>query len=62
MVKKDRIINKENFGSTSIVALFDDLDMEDKSRLEAHNIGVSQIPLQKLFIYLTENSLGKEAL
>lgn len=61
IIKNKNIINKEEFGSSSIIALFDQLSSEEKSFLKNNGIEISGIPLQKLFVYLTENN-EKEAL
>ena len=61
IIKNKNIINKEEFGSSSIIALFDQLSDEEKSSLKNKGIEISGIPLQKLFVYLTEKN-EKEAL
>ncbi len=54
IIEGKQVINKENFGSSTIVALFDDLTEDEKQQLKNKNIDISNIPLQKLFVYLTE--------
>lgn len=56
------IIHKEEFGSSVIVGIFDELSREEKTVLKEKNVEISNIPLQKLFVYLTEGSLQKEVL
>ena len=56
------IIHKEEFGSSIIIGLYDSLTNEEKAELKNKNVEISNIPLQKLFIYLTENSQLKEAI
>ncbi len=62
VIDRDKIIHREKFGNTVIIALFDELDNGTKEDLRGKNIEISPIPLQKLFIYLTENHLSKEAM
>ncbi len=54
-IKDKRVISKEEFGSTSIIGVFDNLSREEKSNLKEKGIDISPIPLQKLFVLLTEN-------
>lgn len=54
LIKDKNIIYKEEFGTSIIVGIFGDLTKEEKTELKAKNIEISSIPLQKLFIYLTE--------
>ncbi len=54
IIEDKQIINKENFGSSSIIALFDELSENMKKELKDNNVEISNIPLQKLFVYLTE--------
>lgn len=55
VIKDKKLIFKEEFGPSVIVGIFGDLKIEEKERLKDSNIDISPIPLQKLFIYLTEN-------
>lgn len=59
IIKDKNIIHKEEFGISLIVALFDDLTNEERLKLKQNNVEISPIPLQRLFIYLTENSYIK---
>ncbi|NLC02876.1 MAG: ABC transporter ATP-binding protein [Tissierellia bacterium] len=54
LVKGKEIIFKEGFGPSVIIGVFGDLTKEEKEVLKEKNIDISPIPLQKLFIYLTE--------
>lgn len=56
--RNKNVIHKEEFGSSLIVGLFDDLTDQEKITLRTNNIEISSIPLQKLFVYLTENLQG----
>lgn len=55
VIRNKNIIHREEFGNSIIIGIFDDLDEKEKSMLKENNVEISQIPLQKLFIYLTEN-------
>lgn len=59
-IKGKNIIHKEEFGASAVVGLFDQLDGEEKSLLRSRNVEISAMPLQKLFVYLTENNSQKE--
>lgn len=62
IIDKRKIIHKDKFGGTAIIALFDELSSESKNKLKENKVEISSIPLQKLFIYLTENYFEKEAI
>lgn len=62
IIKNKNIIHKEEFGSSVIFGLFDDLSTEEKSQLKDKNVEISNIPLQKLFVYLTESPQSKEVI
>lgn len=62
IIKDKKIIHKEEFGSSTIFGIFGNLTNEEKLGLKANNVDISSIPLQKLFIYLTENSYVKGAM
>lgn len=55
IIENKNIIHREEFGNSIILGIFDDLDEKEKSLLRENNVEISHIPLQKLFIYLTEN-------
>lgn len=56
LVKDNKIIHKEAFGGTTIAGILGELSSEQRNSLIANNIEISTMPLQKLFIYLTEES------
>ena len=56
IIRNKKVINKEDFGSSSIIALFDELSEDEKISLGHNNVDISNIPLQKLFIHLTETN------
>ena len=55
IVEGMNIIHRDEFGEKLILSIFDDLSMEDRSRLKENDVDIATIPLQKLFIYLTED-------
>ena len=57
IVKNKRILYKEELGSTKIVGIYEKLSENEKREIKSRNIEISNIPLQKLFVYLTENIL-----
>lgn len=59
-IKDKKIIHKEEFGSTKIVGIYGTLSDQEIKNIKQNNIGVSNIPLQKLFIYLTEDIMKEE--
>lgn len=54
ILKEKNIIHKEDFGTTTIIGVFDELSAEEKKELKANGVDISPIPLQRLFILLTE--------
>lgn len=62
IIKDKNIIHEEEFGSTSILGIFDNLTEEEKLLLKNKGVEISSIPLQKLFVYLTEKHMEKEAI
>ena len=54
IIKEKNIIHKEEFGTTTIIGIFDDLSKSEKDILKENGIDISGIPLQKLFVLLTE--------
>ena len=60
LIKNKNIINKEEFGTTTILSVFDDFSKEEKDRLKENGIDISGIPLQKLFVLLTQNDNTRE--
>lgn len=59
-VKGKRVIHREEFGSTKIVGIYGSLSDQEIKSIKQNNIEVSNIPLQKLFIYLTEDIMKEE--
>ncbi len=55
-----RIIHEDKIGGASIIAIFDTLSEEQYEKLKENHIEVSQLPLQKLFVYLTAEKEGEE--
>jgi ABC-2 type transport system ATP-binding protein len=53
-LKNKKVIKKELFGGTSIVGVLGEFGREELDELRKNNIEISPMPLQKLFIYLTE--------
>ncbi|MFA5535776.1 MAG: ABC transporter ATP-binding protein [Bacillota bacterium] len=56
IIKEKRIIHRETFGATKIVGIYGYLTAEEKQYLKAQGVELSNIPLQKLFVYLTEGN------
>lgn len=56
-----QVIYQETLGNTKIVGIYEEVSDKEKQGIKAQNIEISSIPLQKLFIYLTEN-MFKEAI
>lgn len=56
LIKDKKIIHKESFGATSIFGVMGEFTEEELNNLKNNNIEISSIPLQKLFIYLTEQT------
>lgn len=60
LLENKRIIHRQEFGSTSLIGIFDELNDDEKLELKKNNIEISKIPLQKLFVYLTDNKEGED--
>lgn len=60
IIKGKNIISKEEFGTINIVGIFDHLSNEEKGDLKENAVDISAIPLQKLFVLLTEKENIKE--
>lgn len=58
-IKDKEIIHSEEFGNTKILAIYGELTDSERREMKDNNIEISSIPLQKLFIYLTENIVGE---
>ena len=59
LIKNKRIIHREEFGAMSLIAIFGQLSEDEKLELKKDNIEISKIPLQKLFVYLTDSKEGE---
>lgn len=60
VLKDKKIISREEFGTITIVGIFDDLSKEEKDILKENGVDISSIPLQRLFVLLTEKEFIKE--
>lgn len=54
LIKDKKIIHKESFGATSILGVWGSFTDKEQQLLRENNLEISPMPLQKLFIYLTE--------
>lgn len=59
VIKDKKVIHSEEFGSTKIIGIYGELTEDEIKVIKSKNIEISNIPLQKLFIFLTEN-ISKE--
>lgn len=60
VIKDKKVIYKEKFASKIIVGIYGYLKDDEKDYIRLNNIEITSIPLQKLFVYLTENDLKGE--
>ena len=60
IIKDKKVIHSEDFGNTKIIGLYGELSQEEIQELKKNNVDISNIPLQKLFVYLTENIVKEE--
>lgn len=58
IIEGKRVIHREFFGTTAIIGVLGDFSREELSTLKSSNVEISPMPLQKLFIYLTEEVDG----
>lgn len=58
-IKNKNIIHREKFGANTILGVFDHISQDEKKDLKDNNIEVSKMPLQKLFVYLTDIEEGE---
>lgn len=56
IIRDKRILHKERFGASSIIGVLGDFSIEELETLKSNNIEKSPMPLQKLFIYLTDEN------
>lgn len=61
IIDNKKVIHRESFGSTVVMGIFDKLTKGEKLQLKENKVEINPIPLQKLFIYLTENPYKREA-
>ena len=61
MIKDKKVIYKEELGGRKILGIYGEISEEERLKMKDNNIDISNIPLQKLFVYLTEN-MEKEAI
>lgn len=54
IIKGQKVIHKEAFGGSTIIGVLGELSKEEREAFKENNVEVSTIPLQKLFIYLTD--------
>lgn len=54
LVSGKKVIHKESFGATSIIGVWGKFNDKELKILRENNLEISPMPLQKLFIYLTE--------
>ena len=50
-----RILHSEMVGNIKIAAVFENFDTETLKKMSNYQVDITPIPVQKLFIYLTEN-------
>jgi len=56
IINTKKVISREEFGTTIILGIFDNLNPEEIQDLKSKGIEISKIPLQKLFVYLTDQN------
>lgn len=61
VIKDKRVIHREEFGATKIVGIYDKLSEEEIKHIKENRIEISNIPLQKLFVFLTESFIKEES-
>lgn len=58
-VSGKKVLNKEEFGKTMAVAIFDSISEKERKAMEADDLIISSVPLQQLFIFLTGGKMIK---
>lgn len=58
IIEGKRVIHREFFGATAIIGVLGGFSREELITLRSNNVEISPVPLQKLFIYLTEEVDG----
>lgn len=54
-----KVLNKEEFGKTMAVAVFDHISEKEKKEMEDDDLNISPVSLQQLFIFLTGGKMIK---
>lgn len=54
-----KVLNKEEFGKTMAVAVFDHISDKEKKEMEDDDLNISPVSLQQLFIFLTGGRMIK---
>lgn len=60
LIKDKNIVYKEELGSTKIIGIYDNLTTLDLKYIKDNNIEMNKIPMQKLFIYLTQSIIKED--
>lgn len=60
IIKDKNVIHREEFGNNTIIGIYDNLSKDEKGSLKENGIDISGIPLQRLFVLLTEMESLKE--
>jgi ABC-2 type transport system ATP-binding protein len=60
LIKDKNIVYKEELGSTKIIGIYDNLTTLDFKYIKDNNIEMNKIPMQKLFIYLTQSIIKED--
>ncbi len=56
------VLHSEMIGNVKVCVVFDKLTEETKKKFTEHNIDISPVPVQKIFIYLTSQNTGESDL
>lgn len=60
LIKDKNIVYREELGSTKIIGIYDNLTTSDLKYIKDNNIEMNNIPIQKLFIYLTQSIIKED--
>lgn len=60
ILKDKNVIDSKTIGGIKIISIYDDLTDEERMSLKARNADISSIPLQDLFVILTEKEEKNE--
>lgn len=61
ILKNKNVIDSKTIGGMKIISIYDDLTDEERIDLKARNAEIQSIPLQDLFVLLTEKEEGNES-